>query len=61
MSLIWLIYSLTVGVLSSDAMTSYGASAQTDGAETQGQFSQWTRDDSDQSGGRRLSDGANPR
>jgi len=61
MVIVWLIYSLSVAVLGSDEMTGYGSKYEYPGIEEQGPFYDLTMDTPDESGGRRLSDGRQPR
>lgn len=63
MALIWLIYSLTVATSGTEAMTSYGTSlgSPTTQETTGSGLSAWTRDETDESGGRRLGDRTNVR
>ena len=59
MLLIWMIYSLSMATVRTDAMAAWGSNYQASGVETEEalyDLSDWTRDDPGESGGRRLSD-----
>jgi|GEM_PF-2591190 len=59
MLLIWLIYSLSMATMGTDAMTTYGAEYQGNVDEGGGELSPWTRDETGEWGGGRLDRRAN--
>jgi hypothetical protein len=59
--LIWLMYTLSMATVGTDAMTAYGSEYQGNAVDGESELSEWTRDESGEWGGRRLSDGRNPR
>ncbi len=57
--LIWLMYSLSMATVGTDAMTAYGSEYQGNGVEDESALSEWTRDEAGEWGGGRLDRRAN--